>query len=97
MFKTVVKKSKSYVSFKVLFLLLHTRAAYPASKYSLGSYHKHSYTALNEYSNNLTASQEAHIFMYDCKLQEASATVTTLTIRSDKAGIYLDHVWVLFP
>ena len=37
--KTVSKKSKSCVSFLILFPLLHTRAASSSDKYSLGFYH----------------------------------------------------------
>ena len=97
MSETVINKSKSCVSFKVLFLLLNTRSALPASKYSLGSYHTNSYTALNEYSNNLTASQEAHTFL---NMQGAAGSSCYNSFNNKikyKAGNHIVHVLVYFP
>ena len=93
MSETIVNKSKSCVSLKVLFLLLNTRAALPASKYSLGSYHTNSYTALNEYSNNLTASHEAHTFLN--MLGAAGSSYSNNSFNNKikyKAGYYYVHV-----
>ena len=94
MFKTVVNKSKGYVLIlKVLFSLLITRAASSAQQYSLGSYHTNSYTPLNEYSNRLTASQEAHIFLN--KLGAASSSSNNNSFNNKikyKAGDCHVHV-----
>ena len=95
MSETIVNKSKSCVSLKVLFLLLNTRAALPASKYSLGSYHTNSYTALNEYSNNLTvtASQEAHTLLNMLGAAGSSHSNNSFNNKIKyKAGYYYVHV-----
>ena len=97
MSETVVNKSKSCVSFKVLFLLLNTRAALPASKYSLGSYHTSSYTTLKEYSNNLTASLEAHIFLNNQGAASSSCNNSFNNKIKYKAGNHIVHVSVYFP
>ena len=97
MSETVVNKSKSCVSFKVLFLLLNTRAALPASKYSLGSYHTNSYTALKEYSNNLTASLEAHTFLNNQGAASSSCNNSFNNKIKYKAGNHIVHVSVYFP
>ena len=98
MSETIVNKSKSCVSFKVLFSLLNTRAALPASKYSLGSYHTNSYTVLKEYSNCLTASQEAHTLL---NMQGAASSSSNNNSFNNKikykAGNHIVHVSVYFP
>ena len=96
MFKTVVNKSKSCVSFEFYFHC-STQEQLLFCKYSLGSYHTSSYTALNNNNLTLTASQEAHTL----NMQGAAGSSCNNNSFNNKikykAGNHLVHVSVYFP
>ena len=69
-----------------------------ASIYNLGSYHTNSHTALiSEYSNNLTASLEAHTFLNKQRAASSSCNNSFNNKIKYKAGNHSVHVSVYFP